>query len=250
MTTKTSPSASSSTTANTRSGLPPVPPSLHSTGPPSSGASILQVSTTFDNLTVSDVKKSTSSESIDSAQSSTSANGTVADAGNGIEKESSSSSLASSASGGARKKKGRPPRFSLQTLSVQYDTSCILDHVYLGAKNVTDDAETLEKLGITCIINCTEETSKRDDEDHGIKYLQVKIGDTPAENISKYFEVTGQLINETKKSQGKVSCSIYHIYSSSKAVMICIIFHTMIFTFMGCILYYSELISCKYINMK
>lgn len=117
---------------------------------------------------------------------------------------------------GSVNRKSRAMRLNITSNSVQFDTSTILDDfLYLGAKGVTGDMEKLNGLGVGYIVNCTEDPPA--EYPSHIKYLHVAVGDTANDDISKYFIVSSDFIEQARES-GKsvlVHCTMGMSRSSS-----------------------------------
>jgi protein-tyrosine phosphatase len=98
-------------------------------------------------------------------------------------------------------RRGRP--MQLESLSVSMDCSEMLPFLYLGAKGVSEDSESLRSLGILYIINCTTEAPNHF-EKQGMHYLQVAVNDDASANIHHFFSQSGRFIEEARRHNGKV----------------------------------------------
>ena len=122
---------------------------------------------------------------------------------------------------GSVNRKSRAMRINIASNSVQFDTSTILeDFLYLGAKGVTGDLDKLNGLGVGYIVNCTQDPPAEYPSHY--RYLHVDVGDTATDDISRYFIVACDFIEEARESGKSVlvhctmgmsrSCSIVLAY--------------------------------------
>eukprot|EP00516_Mucochytrium_quahogii_P009088 CAMPEP_0203771034 /NCGR_PEP_ID=MMETSP0099_2-20121227/3176_1 /ASSEMBLY_ACC=CAM_ASM_000209 /TAXON_ID=96639 /ORGANISM=" , Strain NY0313808BC1" /LENGTH=215 /DNA_ID=CAMNT_0050668305 /DNA_START=160 /DNA_END=807 /DNA_ORIENTATION=+ len=117
------------------------------------------------------------------------------------------------------KRKGPPRLNRLPSLSVQLDISEILDYLYLGAKAVSEDCDTLQNLGIGYIVNCTLESPNLF-IDQGIEYHQVSVDDKVSANIAPFFCPAAEFIENARQKSSKVLVHCTMGMSRSSTVVI------------------------------
>ena len=98
---------------------------------------------------------------------------------------------------------GRKPNLGLGLLTVEADVSPILDHLYLGAKAVSEDREVLDKYAIGAIVNCTMHEPCYF-KDSGIRYIRVEVTDEVESDITPYLESAADFIEEACAADAKV----------------------------------------------
>ncbi|KAF0696153.1 Aste57867_13069 [Aphanomyces stellatus] len=95
----------------------------------------------------------------------------------------------------------------VRSFSVQFNVTKILDGLYVGGRDSVDDSATLKSLGITHVVNCTED--KPTTVDGSIHYLHVPIADDPDVAIERHFDAVFGFIQSAREN-GKaclVHCS-------------------------------------------
>lgn len=89
--------------------------------------------------------------------------------------------------------------------SVQYDTSTILDgFLFLGAKGVTSDLETLCDLGVTFILNITEVEPNPKQFPDNFRILSIPVKDSSDVRIAEHFDKCVAFIEEGRKAKAGV----------------------------------------------
>lgn len=93
----------------------------------------------------------------------------------------------------------------------------VTDHLFISSARSVDD-ESLEKDGITCVINCsltppTYSTSN-------IRYRAIAVEDNERANIKCYFEEVSDLIHEEEEKGGKTL--VYCVAGISRSASLCI----------------------------
>lgn len=76
--------------------------------------------------------------------------------------------------------------------------------MWLGSDIIARDRETLQKLGITHVVNCAADYSKDYLQDLGVKYKSYHLKDHVRENIQCVFYDAIEFISEARSSGGKV----------------------------------------------
>jgi dual specificity MAP kinase phosphatase len=109
------------------------------------------------------------------------------------------------------------------SLSVDYNCTKMLDHLYLGGHEVTTEREMMrDTLKITHIINVTTESDCHFLDD--FKYLHVRLADSPDRNKADLLGVLDQAfacIEEARNSEkgaALVHCSVGMSRSASVAI--------------------------------
>lgn len=80
----------------------------------------------------------------------------------------------------------------------------ILDgYLYLGSRYTASNRNLLDQHGITAVVNVTPDEPNHFSNDSTFSYLSCPINDDPDENISAYFDVASDFI-EQARNEGRV----------------------------------------------
>lgn len=99
------------------------------------------------------------------------------------------------------------------------DISQILQFLYIGGEDVSVDRETMTRLGINYVINCTCDRPNYF-EKSGVKYLQVYVNDDSSNEIDRYFTQSFQFIEEAKRVESSVLVHCQKGMSRSSTVVL------------------------------
>jgi hypothetical protein len=92
---------------------------------------------------------------------------------------------------------------SLKVLPVRdFDANEIVPNLFLGDVYAAHNTKELKKRKITHIVTCTVGVAPPFPEQ--FKYMQLKILDTPSENICEYFAQTSHFIGNALENNGRV----------------------------------------------
>ncbi len=94
------------------------------------------------------------------------------------------------------------PFAELDELYITSSPTEILDFLYLGNWENSKDLDHLQKIGITHICNMAKEI--KHEHDPRFKYLEISLEDVIDENISKYFDITNEHIDNVLKQNEKI----------------------------------------------
>lgn len=80
--------------------------------------------------------------------------------------------------------------FDLTTQVPAHSATCsrIFDFLYLGGYQAAENAEWLQKMRVTCVINVRKDPVEN--EVHGIEYINIEVDDDEYEPIHWYFDDT------------------------------------------------------------
>ncbi len=81
---------------------------------------------------------------------------------------------------------------------------CILPHLYLGNAKNAADKETLDRYGISYILNVTPNLPNTFEEDGDFKYLQIPIQDHWSQNLAAYFPAAIAFISKCILTYGQL----------------------------------------------
>mmetsp|Transcript_14648 Transcript_14648/g.19227 ORF Transcript_14648/g.19227 Transcript_14648/m.19227 type:complete len:214 (-) Transcript_14648:717-1358(-) len=140
--------------------------------------------------------------------------------GNNCQNDSYSANTGTEVEGESATKIRKTMKLSrINSLTIQRDLTKIFDFLYLGAKAASVDSVTLKTLGITHIVNCTEDAQNHFEKE-GLTYLTVPIKDDPSCDISVYFNSSAEFIENARLKNGKifVHCNVGMSRSSTIVV--------------------------------
>ena len=95
----------------------------------------------------------------------------------------------------------KKPTLNISTFIL--DISELLPFLFIGADSISRDHITLQKLEISCIIDCTLNKINHFEND-GIQYYNVMVNDYPSEPINKFFEGSVEFIEKAILNKKKV----------------------------------------------
>jgi len=103
------------------------------------------------------------------------------------------------------KRKAKLELIRVNSLSIQMDISEILDYLYLGAKTISEDAQSLKDMGITYVINCTVNEPNHF-EGNGVVYMRIAVEDRVDDLacLKPFFDSSGDFIEIAKNTSSKV----------------------------------------------
>jgi atypical dual specificity phosphatase len=81
---------------------------------------------------------------------------------------------------------------------LHFQISRILDHLYMGSADISQNLEILQSRNITRVINCTEELPTHYPE--VLKYIRIPVPDEQKSKIDQFFDESAAFIHELKPS--------------------------------------------------
>ena len=96
--------------------------------------------------------------------------------------------------------------------------SQIVPGIYLSSCELAKDVGKLKELNITRVINVTQDIPNYH-EDKGIKYLRIPIQDSCETQISDYFDLTHEFIEEALKNNENILVHCYAGISRSPTIV-------------------------------
>ena len=90
----------------------------------------------------------------------------------------------------------------INLISCEYlNMNYIIDNIYLGDSEAAADEEYLKQYNIKAVVNCAEDiTSEYED----LKFLELKLYDTPEQEIIPKFEVAYKFIKRHSKNYDNI----------------------------------------------
>lgn len=94
------------------------------------------------------------------------------------------------------KEKGHLIQSTLKAFPVEMPDLIVGDWLYLGKVMQAASMHVVKELGITHILNCTEEHLCYHIENESVKYARIALADVTGSNLYDYMEAAGQFIDE------------------------------------------------------